>query len=91
MLPVIDSDGEATARPVVLLLLLIPVGVLPRVLGMAGPVYAIVAVAAGIGMTYFGALMRSRKTAGRARAVLVALGLYLPLVLSVMVLDGRLS
>ena len=50
MLPVIEPDGESTARRIVLCsLLLIPISLLPVLLGMTGLVYAAAAVAAGLG------------------------------------------
>ena len=49
MLPVIDFDGESTARRVVFCsLLLIPFSLLPRFLGMTGQVYAAVATALAV-------------------------------------------
>ncbi len=90
MLPVIDPDGESTARRVVFCsLLLIPFSLLPRFLGMTGQVYAAVAIAAGLGLLYFGARLGSERTASRAHAVLLATVLYLPVVLAAMVLDRR--
>src|SRR6266478_3986065 len=48
MLPVIEPDGESTARRVVACcLLLIPISLAPRVLGMTGPIYAATALAGG--------------------------------------------
>jgi protoheme IX farnesyltransferase len=88
MLPVIDATGESTARRVVLCsLLLIPASLLPRWLGMTGPVYVPAAVAASIAMLYFGVRLARERTAARAHAVLVASVVYLPLVLAVMVVD----
>src|SRR5262245_16926481 len=90
MLPVIDPDGESTARRVLWCsLLLIPFSLVPRFLGMTGQVYAAVAIAAGLGLLYFGARLGIKRTAARAHAVLLATVLYLPVVLAVMVLDRR--
>src|SRR5215470_17491694 len=73
MLPVIDPDGESTVRRVVTCsLLLIPFSLVPRFLGMTGQVYAAVAIAAGVALLYFGARLEGRRTATRARAVLLA-------------------
>src|SRR6201999_2650271 len=45
MLPVIQPDGESTARRVVACsLLLIPISLVPRFLGMTGSIYAAVAL-----------------------------------------------
>jgi protoheme IX farnesyltransferase len=90
MLPVIEPDGESTARRVVLCsLLLIPVSLLPRFLGMTGPVYAAAALAAGLGLLYFGVRLGRERTSARAHAVLLASVLYLPALLAVMVMDRR--
>ncbi len=90
MLPVIEPDGESTARRVVFCsLLLIPVSLVPRFLGMAGPVYAASAIAAGLAFLYFGVrLSRARSIAG-AHTLLLASVLYLPALLTAMVLDRR--
>src|ERR1700726_4531862 len=56
MLPVIDPDGESTARRIVVCsLLLIPISLAPLFLGMTGALYAAAAIAAGLGVLYFGA------------------------------------
>src|SRR6202171_4797578 len=55
MLPVIEPDGESTARRIVACsLLLMPISLVPRLLGMTGPIYAAVAIAAGLVLLYFG-------------------------------------
>jgi protoheme IX farnesyltransferase len=90
MLPVIEPDGESTARRVVLCsIVLIPISLLPPVLGMTGAAYAFAAIAGGLGLLYFGARLAREKTVARARGVLIATIVYLPMVLGVMVLDGR--
>jgi len=56
MLPVTEPDGKSTVRRVVLCsLLLIPISLVPRFLGMTGPLYAAATIAAGLGLVYFGA------------------------------------
>jgi hypothetical protein len=48
MLPVIEPDGESTAKRIVACsILLIPISLTPRLLGMTGSIYAAAAVAAG--------------------------------------------
>jgi len=55
MLPVIEPDGESTARRIVgCSVLLIPISLVPRLLGMTGSIYATTAVATGLGLLYFG-------------------------------------
>src|SRR5207248_2545197 len=62
MLPVIEPDGESTARRVVVCsLLLIPISLLPCLLGMTGLVYAAAAISAGLGLLYFGVRLGREK------------------------------
>jgi len=91
MLPVIDPDGESTARRIMVCsLLLIPVSLVPLFLGIAGALYAAAAIAAGLGVLYFGARMGRERTLARAHALLLATVFYLPALLGVMVLDRRI-
>jgi protoheme IX farnesyltransferase len=88
MLPVIDPDGESTARRVVVCsLLLIPISLVPLFLGMTGALYAAAAIAAGLGVLYFGARLGRERTLAHARALLLATVFYLPALLCMMVLD----
>jgi protoheme IX farnesyltransferase len=90
MLPVIEPDGESTARRIVVCsVLLILISLLPRLLGMTGPIYAAAAIAAGMGFLCFGLRLGRERTFARARHVLLASVFYLPAVLAVMVLDRR--
>jgi protoheme IX farnesyltransferase len=90
MLPVIEPDGESTARRIVICsLLLIPVSLLPSFLGMTGTVYAAAAIAAGLGFLYIGLRLGRERTLARAHALLLASVFYLPALLGVMVLDRR--
>jgi protoheme IX farnesyltransferase len=87
---VVAPDGKSTAtRVVACSILLIPISLLPRLLGMSGSVYASAAVAAGLGLVYFGVRLGRERTSFRARHVLLASVLYLPALLAVMVLDRR--
>jgi protoheme IX farnesyltransferase len=88
MLPVIEPDGESTARRVLAFsLLLIPISLLPSRLGMAGSPYAVTAVVAGLALLYFGMRLGRERTYASARHVLLASVLYLPALFAVMVLD----
>ena len=90
MLPVIDLDGNATIRRIVLCsLLMIPISLIPRFLGMTGMPYAAVAIAAGLGIVSFGARLGLERSVRNARALLLATVAYLPAVLCVMVWDRR--
>jgi len=90
MLPVIDPNGESTARRIVVgSLLLIPISLAPLFLGMTGAPYAAAAIAGGLGVFYFGARLGRERSLSRARALLLATVFYLPALLGVMVLDRR--
>ena len=88
MLPVVDRDGEITAQVMVATaLLLVPIGMMATLLGIAGWVSAVVSLLVG---SWFGwrciAFWRAR-THAAARGAFRASLFYLPLVLGVMVLD----
>jgi protoheme IX farnesyltransferase len=88
MLPVVEPDGESTARRILFAaLFLLPVALLPRMLGMAGATYAMVALAATLGLLLAAVLFDRQKTAARARRILLATVLYLPIVLLVLLVD----
>jgi len=92
MLPVIEPDGESTARRIVACsILLIPISLVPRLLGMTGSIYAAAAVVVGMGLIYIGMRLGRERTCARARHVLLASVLYLPIVLAVMVIDRTTS
>jgi protoheme IX farnesyltransferase len=91
MLPVIEPDGESTARRIVACsVLLIPISLLPRLLGMTGSIYVAAAIAAGLILLYFGVRLGRERSLIGARRVLLASVLYLPALLGVMVLDRRI-
>jgi protoheme IX farnesyltransferase len=88
MLPVIEPDGESTARRIVACsLLLIPISLVPRLLGMTGSIYVAAAIAAGLVLLYFGVRLGRERSLVGARHVLLATVLYLPALLTVMLLD----
>jgi protoheme IX farnesyltransferase len=90
MLPVIEPDGESTARRILLCsFLLIPISLAPVFLGMTGSPYAAAAIAAGAGVLCFGARLGRERTLSRAQGLLLATVFYLPALLCAMVLDRR--
>jgi protoheme IX farnesyltransferase len=90
MLPVVRPDARATAKRIVACsVLLIPVSLVPRFLGMTGSIYFTSAIAAGMALLYFGVRLAGEHTSARARHVLLASVLYLPAILTVMVIDRR--
>lgn len=88
MLPVVEPDGESTARQILLYaLLLIPVSMAPKLLGMAGNIYTVGALALGAMFLYSGVRVSLDRTALRARRVLLASVVYLPLLYGLLLLD----
>jgi protoheme IX farnesyltransferase len=90
MLPVIEPDGESTARRVVACsVLLIPISLVPRLLGMTGSIYVAFAIAAGMALLYYGVRLGRERSTVAARHVLLSSVFYLPILLGVMVLDRQ--
>jgi protoheme IX farnesyltransferase len=88
MLPVIEPDGKATARQIVVCsVLLIPASLAPAFLGMAGTVYLAGALALGLVFLYAGVRVAFDRTKLRARRVLLASVMYLPLLYGLLLLD----
>jgi protoheme IX farnesyltransferase len=88
MLPVIEPDGESTAKRIVACsILLIPISLLPRLLGMTGSIYAAAAIAGGLALLYVGLRLGRERTFARAHYMLLASVFYLPALLTVMVID----
>jgi protoheme IX farnesyltransferase len=92
MLPVVEEDGRSTARRILAYLLaLIPISILPSFLGMAGRIYLVGAFTLGIALLYFGIRLTSLNlplasahSKMRARHVLQATVIYLPLLFALM-------
>ncbi len=88
MLPVVEPDGESTARRVVgCSLLLLPASLAPRFLGMTGSIYAAGAVIAGLALLWSAWRMLRERTFTSARTVLLTSVLYLSVLFTMMVLD----
>jgi heme o synthase len=88
MLPVIEPDGKSTARQIVLCsVLLIPASLAPSVLGMAGTMYLFGALALGLMFLYAGLRVAFDRTTLRARRVLLASVVYLPLLYGLLLID----
>jgi protoheme IX farnesyltransferase len=92
MLPVVEADGRSTARRILLYsVALIPISVLPAFMGMAGNVYLLGAIVLGLALLYFGARLAylnlpltSAASKMRARHLLQATVIYLPLLFALM-------
>jgi protoheme IX farnesyltransferase len=88
MLPVVEPDGESTARQILLYsLLLIPISLLPKWMGMTGTVYLIGALGMGLLFLYSGVQVLLDRTKIRARRVLLTSVVYLPVLYILMVFD----
>jgi heme o synthase len=88
MLPVVEPDGGSTARQIILYsLLLIPISLLPKWLGMTGSIYMIGALALGLCFLYSGVRVSVDRSKLRARKVLLTSVVYLPVLYVLMVLD----
>ena len=97
MLPVVYSDGKATAREIIVYsLALIPVSMMPGAIGMTGRIYLFGSLLLGIGLLFFGWRLAAKKLPANAplskapaRQLLQATVLYLPLLFALMMLNVR--
>lgn len=88
MLPVIDPKGERTARQAVSHTLgLLPISLCPFVFHLTGRIYLVGALVLGLAFLYFAIQFARHLTVARARQLFYISILYLPLLLTVMVLD----
>jgi protoheme IX farnesyltransferase len=88
MLPVVEPDCRSTARQMVLYgIALIPVSLLPVAFGMSGNIYLAGALVLGLWFLYSGVRVATERSVSRARGVLMASVLYLPLIYGLMLFD----
>ena len=88
MLPVVEPDGLSTARQIVLYAsTLIPISLFPVLLGMTGKVYLVGSLLLGAWFLYTGVRVAFDRTNIRARKVLLASVIYLPMIYGLMVFD----
>ncbi len=91
MLSVIDTNGTATARQMALwAAALIPVSLLPTVLGFSGPVYFVGALITGLVFFGYSLAFGRSHSLGAARRVLLVSVVYLPAVLGLLLVDQGL-
>jgi protoheme IX farnesyltransferase len=86
MLPVVEPEGRVTAQQIIVYtLMLLPVSLLPALLGTAGRIYLI--GAAVLGLLFLCASLRAAfsKSRQQARQLLLASVIYLPLLFGLMV------
>lgn len=88
MLPVVEPDGRVTAQQIVVYtLMLIPVSLLPTVLGVSGRIYFFGAIALGLLFLYSSIRAAFSMSRQHARQLLLASVLYLPLLFILMVVN----
>jgi heme o synthase len=88
MLPVVEPDGESTARRILLYsLILIPISLVPKFLAMTGNLYLVGALALGLLFLYAGVRVSFDRTRQQARRVLLASVVYLPILYGLMLFD----
>jgi protoheme IX farnesyltransferase len=92
MLPVLDPEGFRTGRQAILYgAALVPVSLLPSLLGLMGTVYFVGALAFGLAYLGFSfAFAQARSNPGARRLMLASL-LYFPALLLIMLLDRVVS
>ena len=88
MLSVADPDGHATARmTLAYAAALVPVSLVPTLLGITGPLYFFGALALGLAYAGVSARMSPSPTTARAWRLFLVSIVYLPALLTLMVLD----
>jgi protoheme IX farnesyltransferase len=88
MLPVVDPTGERTGRQALCHTLgLLPISLCPFLLKLVGPVYLAGAIILGGGFVWSAFQFSRQLTLRRARVLFYASIIYLPLLLTLMVLD----
>ncbi len=89
MLAVVQPNGKAlTLEILVSLFLLLPVTLAPTLLHMAGNVYFFAAIVLDVVFLYFGVQLSRERVAQRARGLLLASVVYLPLLFGFLVFDN---
>lgn len=92
LLPVIEPDGASTGHQVVInSLALLAVGLVPTLIGLAGGVYFLAALALGLGLLGCAVALALWQRAADARRLLFASLVYLPVLLIFMVFDKAVT
>ena len=88
MLPVVQPDGASTLRQIhVYSALLIPMSLIPTLIGMSGPIYFWGALISGIALFVVGVQLARSRSIQDARRLLRASVIYLPVLLILIVSD----
>jgi protoheme IX farnesyltransferase len=96
MLPVVEPDGRSTSLRIILYsLALVPVSLLPVLLGMTGRIYLVGAMLLGVSLLYFGARLtrlglpvNNVASKVRARHLFQCSIVYLPMLFALMMSDS---
>ena len=90
MLPTVDPDGRRTGwQAVNYAVLLLMVSLTPTMLGLATPVYFLIAFGLGLGLMAFAVRLLLDRSSRRARQLFFASIIYLPLLLTALALCKR--
>src|SRR5438132_1206562 len=88
MLPVVEPDGRVTGQQIIAYaLMLVPVSLLPAIVGISGKLYLVAALVLGLLFLACGIRVALSKSNQHARQLLLASVFYLPLLFGVMVLN----
>ncbi len=88
VLPVVDRDGRTTGvQAVTNCLALLPVAILPTLVGLAGAIYFLIALVLGLAFLWSAVGLARGGSTADARRLLFASLVYLPVLLAVMALD----
>jgi protoheme IX farnesyltransferase len=90
LLPVIEPDGRSTGRQAVLYTAaLVPMSLMPTLVGLASPWYLMGAITLGAILMFFSVEFSSTRTMASARRLFFGSILYLPLLWTILVVDHR--
>jgi heme o synthase len=88
MLPVVEPDGRVTGQQIVVYtLMLLPVSLLPTVMGISGKIYLYGAIILGLLFLYSSVRAAFSQSRQEARRLLLASVIYLPLLFILMVVN----
>jgi protoheme IX farnesyltransferase len=88
MLPVVDGDGFATARMILIYsMALVPVSLMPTLFNVTGVIYFAAALVMGLAFLGFGIMAGLTRTRANAKQLFFASIIYLPLLLAAMMID----
>jgi protoheme IX farnesyltransferase len=88
MLPVVEPDGDSTAAQMIgFAALLVPLSVLPTVVGTAGWIYGLGVVPVGLWFLWTTIVFNGERTGQKARRVLKASVLYIPMLVALLMID----